>query len=173
MFNLLRKKNGQVRMTETIAILFIFFVLILFGIIFFYKYQQISIERQNEEMLASRAMDTTLKILYLPELICSKGDAEPEDNCFDMLKLNHVNKTFKDYQNQYYFDLFSYARISVQEVYPSNQSWMLYDKEKPNPEDVGGKKEGESTYFVVTIRDDISFSEPNYKFGFIEVFVYK
>ena len=80
------KRKGQVRMTETIAVLFIFFILVLFGIIFFYKYQTIALKEQQEELLGARAIDTTLKVLFMPELSCTKGEAEPEDNCFDLIK---------------------------------------------------------------------------------------
>ena len=30
----------------------------------------------------------------MPELVCSKGEAEQEDNCFDMMRLRQVQKVF-------------------------------------------------------------------------------
>jgi len=173
---MLREKNGQVRMTETIAILFIFFVLILFGIIFYYKYQQVSFKEKQEELLAARAMDTTLKVLFLPELMCSRGDAEPEDNCFDLAKLRGVNEIFQEYLNKYYFNIFSYAKITVQEVYPGDRVWVLYDKEKKKMLDDGNLvkdwEKKEPTFFVVTLKDEINVGEPTYGFGYVMVEVY-
>src|SRR3989344_170364 len=105
-------RKAQIQTSETIAVLFIFFVLILFGIIFYYKYQQVAIRERGEELLSLRAMDTTLKVLFLPELICSKGEAEPEDNCVDLLKVRHTPEIFRTH-NSRYFDLLSYSTISI------------------------------------------------------------
>lgn len=154
-------------MSETIAVLFIFFVLVLFGIIFYYKYQQVSIVEKQNELLGARAIETTLKTLFLPELICSKGEAESEDNCFDMLKLRSINETFKRHLEDYYFDIFSYSKIYVQEVYPGNSTYVLYDKEKP------GYTRVEPTFFVVTLRDEIAGrGEELHKYGYVAVEVY-
>ena len=163
-------KSAQIRMTETIAVLFIFFVLIAFGLIFYYQYQKVSFKEKQAELFANRAMDTTLKTLFLPELACSKGEAEPEANCFDLMKLRHVNQTIKDHLADYYFDLFSYAKIKVTKTYPSpSKSWILYEK---RPEQLGQPNQEfnyEPTFFVVTLKDEIDGS---YGFGFIEVGVY-
>ena len=123
-------KKGQIRMSETVAVLFIFFVLVLFGLIFYFKYSKISIQEQHEEMLGKRAMEVTLISLFLPELICSRGEAEAEDNCFDLMKLRQANKTFKDNFGDYYYNLFPYSRIQIGEIYPGNRSWVIYDKPK-------------------------------------------
>ncbi|MBU0470170.1 MAG: hypothetical protein ABIG52_00955 [Nanoarchaeota archaeon] len=161
------KKKGQVNMTETIAVLFIFFVLIMFGIIFYYKYQQVAFVEKQEELLGARAIETTAKVLFMPEILCSKGEAEPEDNCLDLLKLRSLNETFKKYLEDYYFDIFSYGKIYVQEVYPGNSTWILYDKFKQD-----ATKE-EPTFFVVTLRDEIPGErEPSYSYGYLTVVVY-
>ncbi|MBU0456618.1 MAG: hypothetical protein ABH824_03960 [Nanoarchaeota archaeon] len=160
-------KKGQIRMSETIAVLFIFFVLILFGLVFYSKYQTVALKEKQEELLANRAIETTLRTLFLPELICSDGETEPEDNCFDMLKLRLLNETLQRNLDDYYFELFSYAKIEVQEVYPGNATYLLYDKPKPN------FKSRESTYFVITLRDElIGKGEASNSFGYVKVGVY-
>ncbi len=157
-------------MTETVAVIFIFFILVLFGIVFYSKFQQSSIKAEDEKLRAARAMDTTQKALFLPELMCSNGDAEPEDNCFDMMKLRHVNKTFKDNLAQYYFDLFSYARIEVQQVYPEKMTYLLYDQKRIKEGEISNY---EPTYFIVALRDETQGrGEANYGFGYVEVGVY-
>mgnify|MGYP001575262630 FL=1 len=153
-------------MTETIAILFIFFVLLLFGIIFYYKYQQSSFEQKQDDLLANRAMATTLKTIFMPELICSRGNAEPEDNCFDVSKLNSINGVVQEHLDDYYFDIFSYATITVNESYPEFKNWTIYDKPKPS------YTRKEPTFFVVTLKDDITEQETKYGFGYVSVVVY-
>ena len=164
-------KKGQLHITETIAVLFIFFILVVFGIIFYYKYQQVAVKDRQEEFLAMRAMDTTLKAILLPELICSKTEAEPEDNCLDLQKLRAANKVFLENTNEYYFNLFSFSQISVHELYPNNESCVLYNKIR------GNWTNREPTYFIVSLRDDIQGKEmgigaPFYGFGYIAVEVY-
>ena len=161
-------KKSQVRMSETIAVLFIFFVLILFGIVFYYKYQQVAFVEKQEELLAVRAMETTLKTLFLPELICSKGEAEAEDNCLDLLKLQSLNDTFKQHLDDYYFEIFSFSEVRVEEIYPGNRSWILYKKVKP------GLTKEEATFFVVTLRDETAGEDQQakYSFGYLRVVVY-
>jgi len=154
-------------MTETIAILFIFFILLLFGIIFYFRYQKIAFQERQEELLSARAMESTLKALFMPELICSRGEAEPEDNCFDVLKLNATREAMHQYLDEYYFEIFSYAKIEVQEVYPENKNWILYDKPKPE------FTRQEPTFFVVTLKDELAGNnQPEYELGYVAVTVY-
>lgn len=160
-------RKGQLQMTETIAILFIFFILLLFGVIFYFRYQKIVFQEKQEELLAARAMESTLKVLFMPELICSRGEAEPEDNCFDVLKLNATRKVMQQYLDEYYFEIFSYATIMVQETYPENKTWMLYDKPKLE------FTRKEPTFFVVTLRDELAgINQPEYGLGYVSVTVY-
>ena len=161
-------KKGQIHLTETVAVLFIFFVLVIFSIIFYSKYQQVSFKEKSEELVASRAMDTTLRILFLPELICSRGDAEAEDNCIDLMKLRYANETMQDHAQDYYFDMLSYATITITQLSPEEKTFVLYDKPKPN------YKKREPTYFVVSLRDNTVGSDTlgSYGFGYVKVEVY-
>ncbi len=154
-------------MTETIAILFIFFILVLFGIIFYFRYQQSAFQEKQEELLGARAIETTLKALFLPELICSRGEAEPEDNCFDTLKLDSAKGTLQQHLGDYYFEIFSYANVTVHEVYPEEKIWYLYHKPKSD------YIRKEPTFFVVALKDELAgAAQTNYGFGYISVEVY-
>ena len=165
-------KKGQGRMTETIAVLFIFFVLLLFGIVFYFKYQDVAIKEDMRESLASRAMETTLTSLFLPELQCSRSAAEPEDNCVDLLKMKRAMEVFKTNQDKYYFDVFSYANITVFQTYPKEEKWTIYEKVK---QDATAK---EPTFFVVVLRNETGSVSANslettFGYGYIVVEVYQ
>ena len=162
-------KKGQMQITETIAILFIFFILLLFGIIFYFRFQQSAFQEKQEELLGARAMEATLKALFMPELICSKGEAGSEDNCFDVLKLDAAIATLQDHLDDYYFEIFSYATITVHQVYPDKEekTWIVYDKSKPD------YTRKEPTFFVVTLKNELAGSTlAKYSFGYISVEVY-
>jgi len=165
-------KKAQAKMTETIAVLFIFFVLIAFGIIFYYQYAQSSARTYQLELLAEKSVDLTTKMLFLPELQCSKGEAESEDFCFDVIKLRALKKTFDNHLEDYYYDIFSYATITIHKTYPKpGESWVIYDFPKPK---TGEKIDRESTQFVIALRDEAKggTGEPAYSFGYVNVEVY-
>lgn len=170
--------RGQMQSTETIAVLFIFFILILFAIIFYYNYQKVALTEKQEELLGSRAIDTATRVLFLPEIKCTNRET-PEDNCIDLLKMRPLAAVasltespsyFENSDNkEYYFQLFSYAKITVKQLYPSDESeWVLYDVEKPN----WHKKE--PTSFIVRLKDETAGvnGQPKYSFGYLQVEVY-
>jgi len=152
-------KGGQAHMMETIGALFIFFILIVFAMMFYYNYQEVSLQEKSRELVASRAMHTTLISLFLPELQCSRGNSEAEDNCIDLMKLRSLNKTFNKYSNEYYFNMFGYSNIYVQMVHPGNKTWTIYEREKLTTDSDGNTTIAwtfkEPTYFVVTLKDEV------------------
>ena len=160
-------KKAQMQMTETIAILFIFFLLLLFGIVFYYQYSKGAIKEKHQELTEARALDTTVRVLFLPELICSRGEAEKEENCLDLMKLRSFDTIIQQHWEDYYFHLFSYGRIVVYRLYPEPKEWIIYDKKKAE------FKGYTPTFFVVSLRDDRAGDEkPLYSFGYIEIGVY-
>ena len=175
--NLNLGKTAQIRMTETIGVMFIFFVLILFGIKFYAHYSEVAHQEKQAELLGKKAVEITSKTIFLPELICSRGSAEPELYCLDMLKLRQVPKIFKDNFGDYYFDLFPHTKISVQEIYPGNSSWVLYDKPKINKLANGtsvASQQKEETHFLLRLKDELKEKENKgeYSFGVLTVGVY-
>jgi len=134
-------------------------------------------------------MDTTLVTLFLPEIQCSRGDSEAEDNCIDLGKVRALQQVLKEnpkYLTDYYFNLFSYANISVTMVHPVEHSWTIYEFEKVGVYDNGSEYSAwdrkEATYFVVTLRDELKgIGENNeefynkeivYGFGYLTVEVF-
>jgi len=194
-------KKAQLHITETIAVLFIFFILVAFGLIFYARYQQTAVQEKQEQLLASRAMDTTVKALFLPELMCTKGQAEHEDNCVDLIKLNAATPTsspppspepttpeptpskpliqqkshFQD-NSDYYFQLFSYSNVTFIQVYPTSQQWQIYNKQKIKKSSDGKQIKDwtrkEPTYFTITLRDDLAGTTPQYRYGYVIVEAY-
>ena len=176
-------RRGQIRLTETVSVLFIFFILVGLSILFYAKYQQVQAKHVEEEQLQARAVETTLKALFLPELQCSKGEAEPEDNCVDLQKVralmaNEYSPGYFGLDPTHYFDLFSWARITLHQVSPQDciqgpgvagcsTEWVLYGK-LPAP-----LRNTESTFFVVTLRDATAgIHQPAYGYGYLQVEVF-
>lgn len=157
-------------MSETIAVLFIFFVLLLFGIIIYARFQKTSLLEKQEQLLGTKAIEIATRVLFLPELACTKGESDAEDNCFDMAKVRSIegsgDRTFFEENEDYYFDLFSYSTISIEQIYPpplQEGEITLYNKFDP------ARQNSEATFFIISLKDEIN----NYNgFGFLKVVIY-
>ena len=154
-------KKAQIQLTETIAVLFIFFVLVLFGLIFYSKYQEGALIAKDNELFEKRVIEATTKVLFFPELACTDGKAEVEDFCFDVFKLDHI-ETYLEENRDYYFQIFGFAKIDIVQIYPEIDAelqegeepegkWIIYDVPKQTDEE-GGRPEVKATQFVVSLQ---------------------
>ncbi|MBI2666156.1 hypothetical protein HYX13_00940 [Candidatus Woesearchaeota archaeon] len=165
-----RRKRGEVQLMETISILFIFFILVSLGILFYAKYKSVAFQHQQDAFQEARARELTLRIVYLPELQCSKSQAEAEEHCVDMLKVNGLEdwkNTLEEKFTDYYFDIFSYAKVTLYQIYPEEQEWEIYTPPKL------GFKSARTNRFIVALRDDtLGETTPAYGYGYLEVVAY-
>lgn len=113
-------------MMEIVAVLFIFFVLLLLGIVFYYQYQKGAIKEEREEILAEEVVDLSLRASFLPELVCSEG-GYVKGNCIDLEKLEITMGVIKE-NLDYYFDIFKRSKIIIEEIEPGERNWILYDQ---------------------------------------------
>ncbi|MBW2965811.1 hypothetical protein KY342_01765 [Candidatus Woesearchaeota archaeon] len=90
-------------MTETIGVLVVFFILILFAFIFYAQYQKSAIREQQEAATVKRAVATSLKAFYMPEIRCTRGFDVAFTACVDLDKAdifsNNVEENFNFYSN--------------------------------------------------------------------------
>lgn len=148
-------------MFETIAILFIFFIIVLFGFIFYTRIQKTTYKAEQEEAVILRAIQIAEKASFLPEIQCS-FDNVPVEDCIDKYKLEALTPII-DPNKIYYYRIFGDSRITINQTYPSDTvSWTLYDR----------PKEGErlSTQIPVSIYNPAT---DQYTFGVIYVEVYR
>lgn len=131
MFTKMRK--AQVQMGESITIMIIVILLVVFGFIFYTKWSEARITSASSSMREEDAFATATIAASLPELQCSKNNVL-ELNCYDMLKIKHMNGLLYDSEKRrpfqsgqdsasteaffFYSNLFRNARVSVYEVYP-------------------------------------------------------
>ena len=124
-------KKSQVRMMETIAILLVFFVIVVIGFMFYIKTASIGQSSKITKIQELESIRISQAISFLPELQCSSKNII-KDNCFDKLKLD-VFQT-DDFQSMdgfstNYYNMFYFSTIVVNETYPStSNSWVLYDR---------------------------------------------
>ena len=153
-------KKSQIQMGETIAVLFVFFVLILIGLIFYVKIIKGNIESDKEEASQLRAIGIAQRVMFLPELQCSE-DNIIKDNCIDIWKLDSAKNIMKD-NEPYYYDLLEFSDVKVVPIYPPGLELNLYSRKLEN-----------TNKFVTNV--PISLYNPNtrrYAFGVLTIETY-
>ncbi|TKJ17385.1 hypothetical protein CEE44_02520 [Candidatus Woesearchaeota archaeon B3_Woes] len=119
------KKKSQIQMMETIAIMLIFFVIIVIGFTFYIRTSGFSQGQKIAKIQELESIKVSQAISFLPELQCSSKNII-KDNCFDMYKLSAF-MTLPD-KNNVYYPFFYYSDITVKEIYPSNKEWNIYNR---------------------------------------------
>ena len=124
-------RKAQIRMGESIAIMFIFFLLIIAGFVFYSKIEKRNIEIDNDESADLRAIETAQIVSFLPEIQCIQENVQVY-NCFDILKVMAM-KDVTENNKMYYYDLLQYSNITIEQIYPNSiSSWNIYNNTKKN-----------------------------------------
>ena len=120
----MKNKRAQIQMMETMAVLLIFFVLIVLGFSFYMRvvsFGQSEKTSKDQELVSIRVSQL---ISFLPELQCSSKNIV-KDNCFDRYKLDAFDLLADE---KIYFPFFYYSTILVDEIYPSDtKKWVIYN----------------------------------------------
>lgn len=113
-------------MGETIAVLFVFFILIIMGFMFYVKVIKGNIELESEEMSQLKSVAIAQRAMFLPELQCSQ-DNIIIDNCIDMLKLDSAQALMRE-NEIYYYDVLEFSHINITQIYPNEAKWNVYSR---------------------------------------------
>ena len=160
------KRKAQIQMGESIIVLIIFLLLVVFGVVMYAKIQQFTGKRQVQEHQEDINIQIEQKIRFLPEITC--GTILPFD-CYDSGKLYAFRTTRTDPEFELYYNsvVFPRAKVTLVEVFPIPSSFILYDVSEEEQDQYMG-----STPFrtPVVIYDPIY---DTYNFGFVEIEVYQ
>lgn len=121
-------RRAQIKMFETISVIIVFFFLLVIGMVYYNSTQKDEIKKMNEEDKQLRAIEIMKIVTYLPELRCSKDNVF-KPNCMDLVKLQNF-KAVSDQEMLYYISVFSFANISVKEIYPGEAEYNIYFNNK-------------------------------------------
>jgi len=162
----MKSRKAQLKMGENIAIIFIFILLVVFGMVFFFKVQTVGIKIKQQENIELSAIQVAQKVSFLPELRCSSENI-PVPDCYDALKMEYMMEVAQgpDGDEAYYYDTFKYSTIYVEEIFPGNRTWMIYDNR-------GDKESKLSTQIPISIYDPMTSTLGGYYFGILHVGVW-
>lgn len=123
-----QKKKAQLRIFETVSVLFVSFILLGMGMIFYGNQNQKSVEREIEKNVELRALNIAEQIQSMPELQCSTSNIITE-RCFEKVKLEKLNEL---QPKPDYFSAFGFSEAYVDEIYPATQQWKIHENKKDN-----------------------------------------
>ncbi|HII16780.1 TPA: hypothetical protein HA361_02605 [Candidatus Woesearchaeota archaeon] len=131
-------KKSQLQMMESTVIMFVFFVFLAFGFIFFTQSFFEGVKEAQREGSQLDHIQVAQRVLTLPEIQCTKN-GEAIANCFDVQKLGAAytedasSSGVMEENIGDYFPLFYYSTIKIEEIFPDvpPDSWMIYDNQ-PN-----------------------------------------
>ena len=114
--------KAQIKMTETIGILVVFFILVLFGVIFYAQYQKSAIREQQDAAVVKRAVATSLKVFYLPETRCTKAFDVAFTACVDVHKAEIFKQKLDENTENYnfYANIFGKSHIYLSDIIDNN-----------------------------------------------------
>lgn len=121
----IQARKAQVRMMEAVVVIFVFFILLVFGLIFYAQIQKSSFEDKRVQFAGEHAISVSLYALLIPELRCTKGENVPIKDCIDITKLDITAEKMAAEQD-YYFDTFGYSNITVEDIYPGGPPQQIY-----------------------------------------------
>lgn len=115
-------KRGQLQIGETILVIFIFIILIVLGIVFYYRVESSSIAEDFEKFQVEKLSVDFITLGDLPELSCSRGGIK--ENCVDTAKLIAFMGLASDNGRlrEHYLERFGHKNITIYQVYPSKNN---------------------------------------------------
>lgn len=113
-------KKGQMEVQETILVVVVFLIILIFGLVLFSKFTEQGIlnEYLKNEKIRFEAMITTFPLM--PELRCSF--LSQEASCIDSYKLLGFKIMSKGAYKDYYRPILGNLNITVYNVYPERNS---------------------------------------------------
>ncbi len=126
--DILKMRKAEIRMFESIATMFVFFILLVFGMVFYSRMQEANYYTKLEELRQERIIELAERIKNLPELECSSNTVLQQD-CLDLIKVDKIRKIVAESPDIYY-DLIEYGNISVEEIYPESRTYQIYERHK-------------------------------------------
>ncbi len=131
-----KSKKSQIQMGENVIIIFIFFILLIFAVVFFMKIQGAKTRQAIDIDVTGRGLQIAQKVAFLPEVQCTKDNAEIFSGCYDEYSIMALNTTSGTKEHrEYYYDVFGFSTVSVRKIFPEDENQktlVLYNNTKGN-----------------------------------------
>ncbi len=126
------KKRSQMKIGESVAVLAIFFLLLVIGIAFYSRIQGVSTGQNIQENNNMRAIKLVQNLVFMPELQCTIDNTRVDD-CIDVEKFRAMKKVLNaTLIPPYYTETLAYSTIRLHKLYPDTKVYAC-DAALPRP----------------------------------------
>jgi len=176
--------KAQLQLMESTIVLFIFFLIIIVGLVVYTNFQTSRLDKINKQVNEQKATEVARKVLFTPELECSNNNARTMD-CFEIQKLQPFVDIVK-LRPRYFREEFGSTKISIRWVYAPaftglNPAPEFFTSTSPLfyvdvPQRIlfdfsAGSTNKKTYYFPITLWDKTFTPEKNY-FGWLIIEAY-
>ena len=130
----MKRKKGQIQLGESIFVVIIIIVLIVFGLVFYSQAQKESTSQDKSQFQDLSSISLTQYTTSLSEVECSSQEVQ-SSTCFDTTKLTAFILLYDNTQGEsakeFYFSQLGNAIVYINETYPvydnaPQRYWLLY-----------------------------------------------
>ncbi len=123
----IKMANAQIKMGESIAVMIVFFIILMFGLTFYFNVQKTLILREKAKLNSLKALQVAQKASYMPEFQCSVKGVKYSD-CFDINKVQAFYKKVNSSTDYLGYDYeLGTSIVRLYEVYPGNATFTVYE----------------------------------------------
>jgi hypothetical protein len=118
----MKNKKAQIQMMETMGVLFVFIIIIMFGYFFYAAVSQTAAKQERAEQKELQAVKIAQIVSFLPEVQCSSENIEIEP-CVDLLKVDKLTELTKNNiaNKNKYLELFGTSEIYLDIIFPDGR----------------------------------------------------
>jgi len=132
MAGMIKMQKSQIKLGETVAIMFVFFILLIVGAVFYMNIQRSTVAQDITQAYELRAVELAQTISFLPEAQCTESNVV-KASCFDLYKLIALSKVAgTPLGTNLYSNEFGMTTIRLFMIYPRGGNWTLYSNPKGN-----------------------------------------
>lgn len=158
-------KKSQIEMGETVAVLIIFFIMLVLAFTYFIFIKAGESTDLLQEKEAKQSIKVTQEATFLSELACTH-EGVVQNDCVDLRKLNAFQEVRAE-AGLLYFDKLGYSKVKVFKTYPDDEKdWLVYETLDPK------RSATRVTQIPISILSITNDGFEQYMFGYLEVTYY-
>lgn len=122
-------KQAQLQISQSIFIVIFLLLLIVFGIVFYSGAQESSVKRKQSKFAELESIEKAQISSSLGELRCSMTGTE-QTSCFEVERIQafiNLTEEHPRLTQQYYFSKLGDTQIVIEQVYPTEEQWLVYN----------------------------------------------
>jgi len=131
----MKSRKAQIETGELIMVVMMVMVILVIGLVFYGNFKAQGMKETGRDLLSLSAVDLAQEAMSMSEISCSH--ARELGECVDLQRMEQLSLLMEslepnsDFSN-YYVSKFGSAMIRIEKIYPTTESWLIYDRASPN-----------------------------------------